>query len=282
METAAQRLAEGQPIQLAAPPLDRGGTAGERALLNQLPSVAAWISELAPPARRRAGALCRTLFAAMRRDLARFGAGEAGLVTLADEAELEAYLYGNAGCVGEYWAQELAARQPRFDGVARKELATAGCRLGKALQRVNVLRDLGEDLRRGRCYLPRTEISACRLAPEDLLDDPDPAAYKPLLDAQIATAREDLAAGAAFFRHLPRHWVRDRAAAALPAIIAGATLTRMVRAPEQLLDPAARVRIPRRRVYGLLLRLLLLPPGDRALMRMIQGQEPQRLRRGSD
>jgi farnesyl-diphosphate farnesyltransferase len=282
LEEAAGQLAEGLPIELAAPALGRGGSGEERRLLEHLPSVAAWVSEMPPAARKRSGALCRTLFGAMRRDLDRFGAGEGGLIALADEAELEEYLYGNAGCVGEYWARELAARDERFNGVAVHHLTTAGIHLGKALQRVNVLRDLADDLRRGRCYLPRTEIAACRLEPGDLLAGPDPATIQPLIDAQIAAARSDLEAGTAFFRLLPRTWVRDRAAAALPAILAEATLARMQAEPERLLDPGARIKVPRRTVYALLLRLLLLPPGNRALARMIRGHGPRRLRRHAE
>jgi farnesyl-diphosphate farnesyltransferase len=45
-----------------------------------------------------------------------------------------------------------------------------GVRFGQALQMTNVLRDVAQDLRIGRCYLPRHALAARGLAPADLLD----------------------------------------------------------------------------------------------------------------
>jgi farnesyl-diphosphate farnesyltransferase len=45
-------------------------------------------------------------------------------------------------------------------------------RFGKGLQLVNILRDVGKDLRMGRCYFPRTELDAVRVSPADLPDAP--------------------------------------------------------------------------------------------------------------
>jgi phytoene synthase len=41
-------------------------------------------------------------------------------------------------------------------------------KLGVALQMTNILRDVGEDLRNGRVYLPQTELQSHGVTPEDL------------------------------------------------------------------------------------------------------------------
>jgi len=281
LEEAARRLHGGDLIALEPAPLGPGGSPQERQLMARLPALAQWINELEVPARKRVGEVCTTLIGAMRQDLAQFGERPARIQALADEDALDDYLYGNAGCVGAYWARELATTSHRFTGLDVQSLEQAGIYLGKALQRVNVLRDLAKDIRRGRCYLPETALSAVGMVPSDLLFPDMAGRMQPLLDAQIAAARADLAEGTAFFHHLPYHWVRRRAAAALPAVLAQRTLARIEAAPHRLLDAQDTIKVPRHEVYGLLLHLLTLPPTDRSLERMALGPH-RRLQRRPD
>jgi len=62
------------------------------------------------------------------------------------EAELDRYCYRVAGTVGRLVAAILGASGAAADDAARS--------LGIAMQRTNILRDIDEDLARGRCYLP--------------------------------------------------------------------------------------------------------------------------------
>jgi farnesyl-diphosphate farnesyltransferase len=277
LERSARMMGRGEMVKLPHLPLGRGGGPYERALIANLGSMSGWMNELPIPARRRSGEVLTTLVGAMRRDRARFArAGDGRLVALPDEAALDSYLYGNAGCVGRYWAREVAAHSHRFSGVQVQALQQAGIHLGKALQRVNVLRDLAGDLRRGRCYLPRTSLAEVGLTPADLYFPDVMGRLQPLLEAEIAAARRDLAAGQEFFRHLPRHWVRMRAAAAVPAVLARRTLDRIAADPVRILDYHDTVKVPRGNVYRLMGRLLLLPPGNRALDRMVLGPKHAR------
>jgi phytoene synthase len=68
-------------------------------------------------------------------------------------AELEGYCFDVAGSVGLVMAGLLGARDPE----AARDAAAA---LGSAMQLTNVCRDVDEDLRRGRVYLP---IDVCAL-----------------------------------------------------------------------------------------------------------------------
>jgi phytoene/squalene synthetase len=62
-------------------------------------------------------------------------------------SELEDYSYLVAGTVGELLV-------PVLHPAPRTEIIHAGIQLGKAMQIVNILRDIGEDQRRNRRYIP--------------------------------------------------------------------------------------------------------------------------------
>jgi phytoene synthase len=67
-------------------------------------------------------------------------------------AELEHYMYGSASVIG---LQMLPILQPQVpEAVARARV------LGEAFQMSNFIRDVGEDLRRGRIYLPLEDLQA--------------------------------------------------------------------------------------------------------------------------
>jgi farnesyl-diphosphate farnesyltransferase len=84
--------------------------------------------------------------------------------------ELSEYTWLVAGCVGEFWTQLCAEEVPDVfaPGVTQEQMIEWGVRFGKGLQLVNILRDVGKDLRMGRCYFPATELAAHRVAPADL------------------------------------------------------------------------------------------------------------------
>jgi phytoene synthase len=71
---------------------------------------------------------------------------------IATEADLDAYAYRVAGTVGRLMASLLGAEGPEADRAARE--------LGIAMQRTNVIRDVDEDLGRGRIYLPARTLAA--------------------------------------------------------------------------------------------------------------------------
>ena len=69
-------------------------------------------------------------------------------------AELSAYCYKAAGVVGEVSARIFGMKVP--DNPNTLEYART---LGEALQLTNIIRDVGEDARRGRIYLPQDELA---------------------------------------------------------------------------------------------------------------------------
>ncbi len=79
-------------------------------------------------------------------------------------AELEEYAARVAGTVGALMAVLMGARTPAL--VAR------ACDLGTAMQFTNIARDVGEDARAGRLYLPLRWLREAGVDPADWLRDP--------------------------------------------------------------------------------------------------------------
>ncbi len=93
----------------------------------------------------------RAFLASMRMD----AVGSATEVSeYASMAELERYMYGSAAVIGLQVLPVLGTV------VAREQAAPFAAALGIAFQLTNFLRDVGEDLDRGRVYLPADELAA--------------------------------------------------------------------------------------------------------------------------
>ncbi|MDO3635847.1 phytoene/squalene synthase family protein [Mycolicibacterium arseniciresistens] len=71
-----------------------------------------------------------------------------------DRAALDRYMYGSAEVIGLQMVPILGTVGPREDA------APYAAALGKAFQLTNFLRDVNEDLERGRVYLPADELAA--------------------------------------------------------------------------------------------------------------------------
>ncbi|KUI18761.1 phytoene synthase [Mycobacterium sp. GA-1285] len=71
-----------------------------------------------------------------------------------DRAALDRYMYGSAEVIGLQLLPVLGTVGPR------EEAAPYAAALGKAFQLTNFLRDIDEDLERGRVYLPADELAA--------------------------------------------------------------------------------------------------------------------------
>jgi 15-cis-phytoene synthase len=85
-------------------------------------------------------------FASMRMDLT--------VRDYPDRAALDVYVHGSAEVIGLQVLPVLGTVVPR------EEAAPHAAALGKAFQLTNFLRDVGEDLDRGRVYLPADELAA--------------------------------------------------------------------------------------------------------------------------
>ena len=141
-----------------------------------------------------------------------------------------------------------------------------GVRFGKGLQLTNILRDIAQDVRIGRCYLPRVELYALGVQPEDLLNAEVLQRIQPLLTELLNLTCDLYQDGWAYTLAIPRREWRLRLACAWPLLIGLSTLT-LVRRTRHLLNPHIRVKIARTQVYAILLRSLVTVWSDRMLDR---------------
>lgn len=98
-----------------------------------------------------------------------------------DYAALRRYAHRVAGVVGE-----MAASIFGYRSAATLQYAD---RLGLALQLINVIRDVGDDARRGRIYLPLDELQRFNVKAADLLAGRYVDGFVPLMRMQAERAR---------------------------------------------------------------------------------------------
>lgn len=111
--------------------------------------------------------------------------------------ELRAYCYLVAGTVGLMIAPILGCRDPRA--------LICAAELGIAMQLTNILRDVGEDARLGRLYLPLDEIESFGCDPEGILAGRAGNRFSDLMSFQIDRARQLYASAHQGLGALPPH-----------------------------------------------------------------------------
>jgi phytoene synthase len=135
-----------------------------------------------------------------------------------DFAALELYCHRVAGVVGLMSAEIFGCTDPRTRGYARD--------LGIAFQLTNICRDVGEDARRGRIYLPQEDLARFGVTPSALLRAEYTDGVRSLMAFEVSRAQA---------------WY-GRALAQLPAVDRKAQRTGLVMAAiyRTLLDEIAR------------------------------------------
>ena len=131
---------------------------------------------------------------ALKPAIARYGIEEAQLQTVIDGMQmdldqsryvdfrdLETYCDRVAGVVGVMSAQIFGYANPATRRYARD--------LGIAFQLTNIVRDVGEDARRGRIYLPQDEIARFGVAPSDILRAKASPGFADLMAFEVGRAR---------------------------------------------------------------------------------------------
>jgi phytoene synthase len=99
-----------------------------------------------------------------------------------DFPTLEVYCHRVAGVVGLLSARIFGYTDPRTLDYART--------LGIAFQLTNIVRDVGEDVRRNRIYLPLDELARFGLTADDIVLFREDDRFRRLMEFQIARAQE--------------------------------------------------------------------------------------------
>jgi phytoene synthase len=109
--------------------------------------------------------------------------------------ELRRYTYRVASVVG-LWISEL------FD-VRDPSVLSRAAQMGHAMQLTNILRDVGEDIRAGRCYLPRELMHRYGVTEADLIAGRVTSGYVSLMKEMIAWTEAAYRSGSEGIASLP-------------------------------------------------------------------------------
>jgi 15-cis-phytoene synthase len=156
-----------------------------------------------------------------------------------DMAALDRYMWGSASVIGLQVLQVLGTAP----GVARKEAQPYAIALGEAFQLTNFLRDVAEDIDRGRVYLPADAMAAHGVTREQLAEKRHDARFAALMREMVAVVRrryDDAAPGTPLLAPESRDCVRAATA------LYGGILLEIEKADYRVLDRRVSVSRPRR------------------------------------
>ena len=164
---------------------------------------------------------------------------------LGSAAALDEYTYGVAGCVGEFWTELCFRHLPDFARLPKPQMRELGRGFGMALQLVNILRDLGADLRRGPLLLSRRRTGGGGISPLDIAGEPE--RFEPSGSTGMRTRRHGLELGMRYARgrEQPSRAGRQRPARTARRAHAGAL---QAAGPQRLRNA---VKVPRGEVRSL-------------------------------
>jgi farnesyl-diphosphate farnesyltransferase len=222
--------------------------AAERTLLDSLPDCLEWLEQTGGADRDDIRAVLEKITHGQMFDLHRFD-NPAGLRALQTAADLDEYTYLVAGCVGEFWTRLCFRHVRDFASLIPEEMLALGRRYGMALQLINVLRDVGSDLRAGRCYFPEDELRAVGLSAAQILSQSD--RFQPIYQRWMEKAQDGLECGIQYSRAIRNR--RVRAATVLPALIGARTLALLHKTGASALHYT--IKVPRRDVRAMIMSL---------------------------
>lgn len=191
----------------------------ERALIESLQSCLDWLDQSDVLDREEVRAVLEQINRGQVLDLERFPDPKQ-IVALKTAAELDEYTYLVAGSAGEFWTRLCFRHLRKFSTRSETDMLNLGKRYGMALQLINILRDVGDDLRSGRCYFPSEELAAASMEPSQVLRQPD--RFQPIYRGWIEKSEQGIKAGLDYARAIRNP--RVRIATVLPALIGARTL----------------------------------------------------------
>lgn len=240
----------------------------ERDLLDSVDETLRKLEQLSSMDGSLARSVVTILCEGMKYDIERFASAEPGSPIAISEKELDRYTYQVAGCVGEFWTSALMAHESELDHWDRREQARLGIAYGKGLQMVNILRDVPEDLRLGRCYIPEEWLAEVEMSPVDLLQPSNSRPARPALVKGIRMALDHFESAEAYMLSIPPRCSRLRLATAWPMIMGLGTLEKVAKS-RRWLDPRKRSKVSRLWVYGMIAKSSALHISDGSMRRWI-------------
>jgi farnesyl-diphosphate farnesyltransferase len=143
-----------------------------RQLLQHTEQILQCLHKMDAPTRKALILTLNTIVEGQRIDIERFH-DKNQMHCLETAQELDRYLYCVAGSVGKGWTEMSMHFFPKYSDLEPETLFEYAIDFGKGLQLVNILRDLPQDLRQRRCYIPREFLELDHINPDSLLEKPE-------------------------------------------------------------------------------------------------------------
>ena len=192
-------------------------------------------------------------------DLQRFSSVESSILSLEGDEELDDYSYRVAGSVGEFWTRmSLDHLFSLKEENKESELFEKSVRFGKALQMINILRDIPADLSLGRCYIPSRRLAEHGITPKDLLEPSNMDVFRPLYNEYLDLTDKYLTSAIQYIEMLPHSQFRLRGTCMLPVIIGKRTVS--ILRGKNILDPSNRIKIDRSEINDVVKKVILAVP----------------------
>lgn len=193
--------------------------------------------------------------------------GPAPLLRTLDD--LRRYCWYVAGTVG-HLLTGLFTRH--ISGIGAERLATLerlAPQFGLGLQLTNVIRDIADDHRHGRSFIPEELWARAGLRPAAFGTPGTEARAWGIVAPLLAENERCLEDALAYSTALPRHAIRVRVFCLTSLFFACRTVALIHAHPEQLVR-GERIKMPRHEVYGILATTVLLAPCNWALRAMFR------------
>lgn len=221
----------------------------EYALLNQLTDCFALLMTFPSADRHLICELVLTLTQGMQMDLRYFPSASPHTVqALPDLTTLKRYTYYVAGIVGEFWTKIHTMHLGSWPAEELQTRCAWGIGFGQGLQMTNILKDLGRDLSKGRCYLPQALLECLDIRVSELLQPNVLQQVRPLILALIWYTLDHLEHGYHYVCAIPKLNLRSRLSCMWPLLFAIQTLA-VIWQTDNSLSPTVRIKISRAAVY---------------------------------
>lgn len=214
----------------------------ELTLIDNLPLLFGTLNEFSP----RQQAAVRTCLRKMASGMKSYVDRPNGL---SDMGDLDQYCYVVAGVVGEMLTELFCDHCPEID--SRKEaLGKLSASFGQGLQMTNILKDIWDDKREGRCWLPKNLFDSMDLDLDDFEGATRSPNFRPVMLQLATTALAHLDNAVEYTLLIPRRHTGIRLFCLLAVGMAYATLNRVVQVPQFSSD--YRPKISRSTVRGVM------------------------------
>jgi farnesyl-diphosphate farnesyltransferase len=168
--------------------------------------------------------------------------------------ELEEYCYYIAGTVGFMLTNLFKANCKEITEESYRYLKERANDFGLALQKVNILKDIRDDLKRGWCFLPEEILSKRGIKVEDISKEENGALIFDVLSPLFESLRKDLKSGFEYLIAIPKKEKEIRLFLSTSLFFASSTVDLLIKKKREFLSEA-KLKISRLQVAQILYQL---------------------------